>query len=90
MELQQYVNQSISSTEILNKYQITPWKLLEEYEQFCSYWKEKSPNGRKERWEKEKTFDPNLRFHRWLRNYKKWNHEKKEFKQDNIIITNEF
>jgi len=90
MELQTIVNTSISSKDILEKYQITPRQLLEEYNSFISYWKEKSPNGRKERWQKEKTFDPNLRFHRWLRNHKKWNHEKKEFKQDNIIITDLF
>ena len=73
MELRKIVNNSLSSKDILNKYNITPWELLEEYETFIMYWTEKSPNGRKERWEKEKVFDPSRRFHYWLRNNKKWN-----------------
>ena len=72
MELIQLLNKSICSKEILKKYSINPWELLEEYEEFCSYWTEKSPNWKKERWEMEKTFDPSRRFHRWLRNNKKW------------------
>lgn len=58
---------------ILKKYNITLEELKDEFQEFILYWKEKSPNGKKERWEKEKTFDPNLRFHRWLRNSQKWN-----------------
>ena len=62
------------STQILmlEKYDISATDLREEIEDFILYWKEKSPNGRKERWQMEKTFDPNLRLHRWLRNSKKW------------------
>lgn len=38
---------------------------------FFQYWTEKSENGKKERWEKEKTFDISKRFHRWLKNENK-------------------
>jgi len=39
---------------------------------FVAHWKEKSPNWKKERWEKEKTFNPKLRFRKWMKNKKDW------------------
>lgn len=57
--------------DILKKYDVSPQELKEEIQEFIMYWKEKSPNWKKERWQKEKTFDPNLRLHRWLRNKQK-------------------
>jgi hypothetical protein len=37
-------------------------------EDFCLYWTEKSINGRKMRFEKEKVFDIKRRFNTWKRN----------------------
>ena len=47
-------------------------QIQENLKLFFWYWTEKSPNGKKERWEKETTFDINLRFYKWLHNQKNW------------------
>ena len=47
-----------------------PRELLVE---FYDYWSEKNPNGRKMRFEKEKTFDISRRLKRWNKNQKNWN-----------------
>jgi len=59
-------------TEVYNKYNLTREDFKEECEMFAEHWKEKSPNWIKERWEKEKTFDPKLRFRKWMKNKKDW------------------
>lgn len=60
----------------------------EEKQKFLEYWKEKSPGGRKERWEMEKVFDVRRRWKTWTDNvmkrmkpkeYKKENNQKSEF-----------
>jgi hypothetical protein len=51
---------------------MTKEEFKEECNDFVLYWKEKSINWKKERWEKEKTFDPKLRFRTWMKNNKKW------------------
>lgn len=38
-------------------------------EEFIPYWTEKSEGGTKERWQKERVFDPWRRLDTWLRNY---------------------
>ncbi len=43
-----------------------------EQEKFLDYWEEKSPNSKKERWQKEKVFDIKRRWARWLQNSKDW------------------
>lgn len=43
---------------------------------FCEYWTECNINGRKMRFEKEKTFDPIKRLARWKFNNKNWNGNK--------------
>lgn len=58
--------------EVKEKYDMTVENFKEESMAFLLYWKEKSPNWKKERWEKEKTFDPKLRFRTWMKNNKKW------------------
>jgi len=58
---------------IYNKYWITKIDFQEECESFINYWTEKNINWKKERWEKQKTFDPKLRFRTWMKNNKKWN-----------------
>ena len=45
---------------------------LKAKDDFLSYWMEKKPNGRKERWEMEKVFDVNRRFRTWLKNNEQW------------------
>lgn len=40
--------------------------------EFYLYWTEKNPNGRKMRYEKEKTFDVCRRLATWAKNSKKW------------------
>jgi len=42
--------------------------LAGERAKFIDYWTEKSPNGKKERWEFEKVFDIKRRWGTWLRN----------------------
>lgn len=37
-----------------------------EVKKFCNYWTEKSPNGKKRRWQTEKTFEVRRRLHSWL------------------------
>jgi hypothetical protein len=44
---------------------------------FFMYWTEKSPNGKKMRFEKEKVFDPERRLVTWFANGEKFNKEKK-------------
>jgi len=71
-----YINMELALQNkeiLLNKFNINEEEFEDELEEFISYWTEKSINWKKERWEKEKTFDPNRRFQRWLRNNKKWN-----------------
>ena len=43
-----------------------------EINKFIAYWCEKSPRGRKMRFEKEKTFDPKRRLVTWFDNVQKW------------------
>ena len=46
---------------------------IDRYKQeFLEYWTEKSPGGRKERWQMERVFDVKRRFSTWLRNHKRW------------------
>lgn len=58
--------------DIYEKYPIKKEEFHEECNFFLAYWKEKSPTWKKERWEKEKVFDPKLRFRTWMRNNEKW------------------
>jgi DNA-binding Lrp family transcriptional regulator len=39
---------------------------------FCDYWTEKNPNGKKMRFEKQKVFDPKKRLATWMRNKSKF------------------
>ena len=66
----------IKQNKILIKYNISKVDLEEELECFIDYWTEPNQKG-KERWQFEKTFCPNRRFLRWLRNKNKW--EKNNF-----------
>ena len=52
----------ITDEKYINKY---GRKLLQA---FIDYWTEKKPNGRKEKWDMEKTFDIDLRLQKWAKN----------------------
>ena len=49
-----------------------------EIQNFLGYWCEKSPQGRKMRFEKEKTFDPYRRLKTWFNNAKDWEKPQKQ------------
>lgn len=52
---------------IVEKYSnIEEESILKEVSKFIDYWNEKNPKGRKYKWEKQKTFDPILRFYKWI------------------------
>lgn len=53
----------------------TPAQIADELVKFVHYWIEKSPNGKKRRWEKEKVFDPMRRLDRWFNNKASWKKE---------------
>ena len=57
--------------DIYKTYWVSKEDFQEECVSFVQYRREKSPRGKKERWEKEKTFDPKLRFRTWMKNNKK-------------------
>lgn len=56
--------------EVSDKWEGSPNKtiLLEEKEKFLAYWLEKSPNGKKCRWEMERVFDIRRRWGTWIKN----------------------
>lgn len=63
------INLKLEVRRILNQNQLMD---------FIEYWTEKNPNGRKMRFEKEKTFDISKRLKRWKRNDEKWNPVKRK------------
>ena len=56
------VNKIITNKEYLDKYGYDMLKA------FVDYWTEKKPNGRKKKWDMEKTFDIDLRLQKWAKN----------------------
>ena len=56
------LNNIITNKEYLDKYGYDMLKA------FVDYWTEKKPNGRKEKWDMEKTFDIDLRLQKWAKN----------------------
>ncbi len=71
------IKDSFSPEELTNK------------DAFLKCWTEKNKNGRKERWQMQKTFDVSRRFRTWLRNKEKWNTDKKDIVIDNDQAFNE-
>lgn len=61
-----------------NKYNLPKEDFKEQCSLFYNHWSEKKPNWKKEKWQMEKTFDPKLRFYKWLSNNKKWSKPQKE------------
>ncbi|NCD40577.1 MAG: helix-turn-helix domain-containing protein [Bacteroidia bacterium] len=56
-----------------------PADLYEERKAFIDYWTAKNDGGKKEHWQKQKTFAMRQRWSTWLRNNKKW--AKPEYKK---------
>ena len=56
------VNNILTNKDYLDKYGYNMLKA------FVDYWTEKKPNGKKEKWDMEKTFDVNLRLKKWSDN----------------------
>ena len=73
--LQDYIKKEFTIdflTEIYNKYNLDKEIFKEECEAFVWYWTETNINWSKEKWQKEKTFDPKLRFRQWMKNTNRW------------------
>ena len=62
--------------KIKNKFSLENESLKSSAENFLIYWTEKNENWKKEKWEKQKTFDIQKRFFMRLSNEKKWNKNK--------------
>ncbi len=58
-------------------------------ENFLIYWTEKNENWKKEKWEKQKTFDIQKRFFMWLSNEKKWKNKSFDNKTW-YVVNNDF
>jgi len=63
--------------DLNNKYNLAQEDFKEQCNLFYNHWSEKNPNWKKEKWQMEKTFDPKLRFYKWLSNNKKWSLKEK-------------
>tara|TARA_Y100000004_G_scaffold145069_1_gene165438 strand:- start:415 stop:1056 length:642 start_codon:yes stop_codon:yes gene_type:complete len=77
-ENQQLLNTNNNKVNTLQSNYLLEWNRIAEeikftdIDRFIDYWTEKSPNGRKMRWQKQKTFDVKRRMTRWeLNNYSK-------------------
>lgn len=60
-------------------------RAVDEFKRFYLHWTEKSPKGRKARWEMEKTFDVKRRLYTWFSNRVKWDKEKQGEKRGQKI-----
>jgi len=78
--LQELIKDTFDSEFINNlndKYNLWQEDFKEQCNLFYIHRSEKKPNGKKELWEMQKTFDPKLRFYKWLSNNKKWSNKEK-------------
>ena len=85
--LQELIKDTFDSNFIENlndKYKLSKEDFNEQCGLFYNHWSETSPNWKKQRWQKEKTFDPKLRFYKWLSNNKKWTKPTKYEDHENI------
>jgi len=65
--------------EIVERYEAKGFskaEIADQLRMFVDYWTEKSPNGKKMRWQKETVFDPRRRLDRWFKNKKDWAQER--------------
>ena len=83
-------NKEINKNDIdyrLSEFKNSLQPFLEKYgskmlNDFYLHWAEKNPNGKKMKFEKQQTFDVNLRLIRWLKNQKEWKKEKSSDKNE--------
>ena len=74
VENQALLNTDSNKVNTLQTNYIIDWKNIadeinfNDIDNFIDYWTEKSPRGRKMRFEKQKTFDVKRRMQRWMRN----------------------
>jgi len=61
-----------------------------EFSKFCEYWSEKSPNGKKERWEKEPVFDVSRRLTTWFSKVKITQEYKDEMERSKVQRMQEY
>ncbi len=52
---------------------------------FINYWTEKSPNGKKMRWQKQPTFDITLRWNTWIRKKEEYENKKERERKEHFI-----
>jgi len=59
-----------------------------DFDDFMKYWTEKSPRGRKMRFEKQQVFDIGLRIDTWMKNKSKWNKsENKDWRETDKVLS---
>ena len=74
VENQPLLNTNTNKVNTLESNYIIDWKNIadeigfNDIDSFIDYWTEKSPRGRKMRFEKQKTFDVRRRMQRWMKN----------------------
>lgn len=73
ISLQKLMEENIDLLFFMEEYSLSEEQIKDQWKEFFMYWSEKKPNGKKEKWQMEKTFDVCRRFHKWLKNSQKWN-----------------
>ncbi len=62
-------------------------KILGDFDAFVEHWIEPTIKGDKVRWQKEPTFEPRLRFKKWIRNKIAWSKETKTQSRTSEVFT---
>lgn len=70
--LKTYIERDIDIDSFIEDYDSSLDYIKKNLRDFYLHWSEKKINWKKEKWEMEKTFDVNRRFHKWLSNSAKW------------------
>lgn len=71
--LRLYMKEKIDIQFFMEKHNVEQSFIIEQLKEFYLHRSEKNINWKKEKWQMEKTFDVNRRFHKRLSNNKKWN-----------------
>lgn len=56
--------------KVADSHQVPREKVLQEFEKFFNYWKQRNPSGKKELWQMQKVFDVKRRITTWMSNIK--------------------
>lgn len=73
LNLEFIIKEKVNLKYFIDNYNSTQEHITKELKEFYYYRSEKKPNWKKERWQMQKTFDVNLRFHNRLKNNKNTN-----------------